>query len=704
MFSWSDSASTLRTLSYQRRPAVARYLLRILLVVGLLHAGSANLVSAAQPSEKLLPVTTKGYLSIPDLNELRARWDQTQLGQLVNDPVMKPFVDDLRRQISRRLNQADARLGISWADVEHAYGGEVCLALIQPWDEEQEKAAIAAAVEKSVSAAKKAGRKAEEINELRAKALKSARSEQERQRVMQKAIVMLVDVTGHQTEAEKLLAKISNNLRSRGGSKSSTSVAGVPLIHFTFPKKEGEAEARQVFYGIHRQQLVAADNRQVIASVLSRLDGRDQQTSLASSVAFHTAMTQCRAAFADTEPQLRWFVEPFGYVEVARAYAGGRRKRGMDLLKVLAHQGFTAIQGLGGLVALSTDEHEILHRSFVYAPPVKRADGDKAQGRFNLAANMLDFPNKALSEPPSWVPADVATYMTFSWRMKEAFEHSKSLVNEIAGDDVFEDVLRSIETDPSGPQINIRRQLVAHLAERATVIADYREPITTQCERIMLAIELTNPPAVQRAIDKAMESDPTAKRRVYHDHVIWEILNEDPEEIETLKIDEPTFGFGFDEPEPVEEEEPFMPNSAITVAHGQLLIGSHVDYIVSILEQAPDSIGLERSGDFAQVQRALDRLGAGADSFRFFSRTEQTYHPTYELIRQGKMPESETLLGQLLNRILGPEEEGATPREQLIDSKNMPSFEAVRKYLGPSGAFVHSEQDGWTVSGCLLKK
>jgi hypothetical protein len=215
---------------------------------------------------------------------------------------------------------------------------------------------------------------------------------------------------------------------------------------------------------------------------------------------------------------------------------------------------------------------------------------------------------------------------------------------------------------------------------------------------------LANPPAVQRTIDKAMESDPAAKKRVHLGHVIWEILNEDPEEVETLKIDGPAFGFGFEEPEPVEEEEAFMPNSAITVAHGHLLVGSHVDYIVSILEQDPDAIGLERAGDFALIQSALDALGAGTDSFRFFSRTEQAYHPTYELIRQGKMPESETVLGQLLNRILGSEEEDATPREQLIDSKNMPSFDAVRKYLGPSGAFVHTEDDGWSVAGCLLKK
>ena len=66
------------------------------------------------------------------------------------------------------------------------------------------------------------------------------------------------------------------------------------------------------------------------------------------------------------------------------------------------------------------------------------------------------------------------------------------------------------------------------------------------------------------------------------------------------------------------------------------------------------------------------------------------------------MPESESLLGTLLNRMLGPEEEGVL-REQQIEGKKMPEFEKIRKYLGPAGLFVDSEHDGWLVSGCLLR-
>jgi len=60
------------------------------------------------------------------------------------------------------------------------------------------------------------------------------------------------------------------------------------------------------------------------------------------------------------------------------------------------------------------------------------------------------------------VPEGVASYTTFNWDMEQAFEASKTLVNELAGDKVFEDVLQSIATDPSGPQIDIREELIAY--------------------------------------------------------------------------------------------------------------------------------------------------------------------------------------------------------------------------------------------------
>ena len=684
---------------------MVRYLFSLSFVFGLLSFLVADPADAARPSPELLPSTTKGYVSIPNLEQLQKKWGQTQLGQLMNEPAMKPFVADVRRQLAERMNQTNKRLGVSWEYLERAAGGEVCIAVVQPWDKAAAEQAVTVSVAKSVVAAKQTGKSAKQIAGIRRKAERITRQEQARLRQTRKALVMLVDTTGREQEASDLLEDMAQTLFAGGGNKSSATFAGISMVRFTFPLAEGETVQRETFYCLHEDQLIAVDHRGVAEAILDQVagDATESQIPLMNLPAFQTAMAHSAQAVGDVATQIRWFVEPFGYVEVSRAYNGGRKKRGTDLLAILANQGFTAIQGLGGHIALSTGDHEILHRAFIYAPAVARQPGEKGQGKYDLAANILDFPNRLPPQPPSWLPANVALYSTFSWRMKEAFEHSSTLVDEIAGDEVFEDVLKSIKTDPNGPQVDIRQDLVGHFGERATLIADYREPITPQCERILFAIELTDPKAVLRTINKAMESDPAAKKRTHNKQLIWEILNEEPVEVETLKIDG-GFGFRFDAPEPVEEnEEPLIPNSAITVAHSQLLIASHIDYIKDVLDQPADAIGLDGAGDYRVVQQALDALGAGEDSFRFFTRTEQAYHPTYELIRHGKMPEAETMLGQFINRIFGSDEKD-TVRKQFIDNTNMPPYDLARKYLGAAGTFISTHEEGWSVSGCLLKR
>src|SRR5439155_6150284 len=117
-------------------------------------------------------------------------------------------------------------------------------------------------------------------------------------------------------------------------------------------------------------------------AIVHRLDGQAKD-SLNSIVAFQETLKHCKDAANDVRHHVRWFIEPFGYAEANRAAQGGKKKRGTDLLKILQAQGFTAVQGLGGHVffashggaAAAGEQPEILHRTYVYAPAVKRPAG-----------------------------------------------------------------------------------------------------------------------------------------------------------------------------------------------------------------------------------------------------------------------------------------------------------------------------------------
>src|SRR5262245_1880362 len=67
---------------------------------------------AAPKGESVLPGTTKGYIAITNVKTLEESFNKTQLGQLCNDPLMKPFADDLKRQLQEKWSATHHRLGL----------------------------------------------------------------------------------------------------------------------------------------------------------------------------------------------------------------------------------------------------------------------------------------------------------------------------------------------------------------------------------------------------------------------------------------------------------------------------------------------------------------------------------------------------------------------------------------------------------------
>ena len=678
-------------------------------------------VTAQRPTTAtLVPDTTKGFLASDDVDLLIEKFNASQLGELVNDPVMKPFVDDLKRQINNKLLKTGVRLGLTWEDLKEVYGGEVCLAAIQP----PMKEVAGAAKPKKVPTNN------------------------------QHAMALVVDITGHEKQATELLEKVSKNLTNKGGVKKRYRVPMVNegddiIVVYEMPEKNPSG-ADNICYATVDKFLIAADHLQTAMQIMRAASGNGDK-SLADTEHYSAVLKRVHTEAAGLAPHARWFIEPLGYAQVSRAANGGKKKRGTDILKVLANQGFTAIQGVGGYVNFSTEkQHEMLHKSFIYAPPVDRAVGDNSKDRYNLAARMLDFPNsinKDSLKAQDWIPRAAATYMSFNWKMKAAFEYSSTLVDELAGNEgTFESVIEGLREDVPGPLVDLRKDLVDHFAERATLLTDYRVPITPKSERMMFAVELKNADAVTKSLKKIMKNERKAKPVEFKDHTIWEIINNKnvkDDVASDLKIDGPGIGFpgGIEEEEeedglniegpgfgtfstPVSTDtlalqpgprgpgngpggkgakEKKFPNWAVTVAHGHLIAATHVDFIKDMLTVAGPNNNLSMAADYQLINAELVKLGAELDSFRSFSRTDEANRPTYELLKQGKMPQSETLFGKMLNRLFETEDQEGL-RKQQIDGTKLPEYGVVRHHLGPAGLYVQSEDQGWIIVGCLMHK
>lgn len=602
---------------------------------------------ATPASETLLPNTTKAYVSVANVEEFQAAFDKTQMGQLANDPAMKPFVDDLKRQLTEQWTKTHEKLGIGWEDLEGVPSGEVAMALLLPSETKD-------------------------------------------------AVVVLADVTGRDAKTAELLKKIDENMATRKAVKSERAVRGTNLVIYNIPKREDIPE-RQVGYFVKDNLLAASDDLAVLESVLIRTEGAKQDDTLATLSAYDAIMKRCQQAAGEMKPQARWFLEPFGYADAMRL--DQPKKRGTDMLKILRTEGFTAIQGVGGFVNLATDKYELVHRTFIHAP------GNQAEGaeRFELSARMLKFPNGGEFTPPAWVPRDLASYIAVNVDTKNAFENSKTLVNQVVGDEVFEDVLESIKTDENGPMIDIRKDLIAYLGDRITVISDLQVPITPKSERLLIAVDTKDEKHLADVIRDWMETDPDTRKREIAGHVVWEIVDEQAElpmiTIENSPLDRPSV----DEEMEEEEERALPPNSAVTVAHGYLMVATHIDILTKVLTEFENGPKLADSADYKRVAQDLAGIAQPEQFGQAFTRTDEAYRGTYELLRTGKMPESESMMGKLLNSLMGEQKEGVL-RPQRLDGSKLPEYDMVRRYLGPAGMTMTTEPTGWLLTGFTLTK
>jgi hypothetical protein len=315
---------------------------------------------------------------------------------------------------------------------------------------------------------------------------------------------------------------------------------------------------------------------------------------------------------------------------------------------------------------------------------------------------MLKFPNGENFQPPKWVPRDLATFATLNVDTTNAFENSKTLVNQVVGDEVFEDVLESIKTDENGPQIDIRRDLIGYLGDRVTMISDLQIPITPKSERLLFAVDAKDEKHLAKVIADWMETDPDTRRREIAGHVVWEIVDEKAElpmiTIENSPLDRPQ------EEEPEEEEERALPpNSAVTVAHGQLFVATHIDILTKVLTEFENGPKLSASAEYLRVKAELTAAAQPEQFGQSFTRTDEAYRGAYELLRAGKMPESESLMGKMLNSLLGEGKEGVL-RPQRLDGSKLPDYDMVRRYLGPAGMTMTTEPTGWLLTGFTLSK
>lgn len=593
------------------------------------------------PMEQMVPSSAKSFISIPNSKTLNDLWGQTDLGKTLNDPVMQPFSTDLRRQMKGRWSKFVNSLGISTDDLRGVPGGEMSIAkvLVGP--------------QKTSSA-------------------------------------LLIDVTGHQPQATELLQKVKTNQLKAGARGAQTAVAGVPCLAFT------QSDGRVMFYVQTATLFLACDNTSVLQFILTHAAGEPGNT-LAGVPGFQYVMARAKKDAGDVPPQIRWFVEPLGYMQISQLENPERKPtRGKTRLEMFRDQGLDGFQAAGGFIHVNLDGFQVFHRTAVYAPKP-----------FQKSMKLFEMPNRDASQfaPEPFIPRDVATYSVVYFNLLNGFDNFGALYDELQGDTgLWKETLKGMLEDPDGPQIDLRKDLFVFLGDRISMSTDYKLPITPSSERLLFAIPAKDPRAVAKALEKLNKKNRGKKRHEYQGAIIWETVPRPKKPRAKSSLGQaPVLTPNQDENEGRQEREKMLPHGASTVASGYLLVASHYDFLQKVLTPRNPADTLVQDVDYQIVNQVTRTLYPGPYSVRTFTHSDQEYRATYELIQQGKMPESETVLGRLLNRWFNPQR-SETLRKPEINGRKMPDYEFVRRSLAPGGNFGVTEENGWFVKGFMLKK
>jgi len=616
------------------------------------------------PTETVLPRTTRAWASAPDSAALRARFERSALGRLLDEPLMQRFYDALEAQ---RSNIAGDRMGfgITPQELERITGGESALAAVEGADG-------------TLSG------------------------------------LLLIDTGGHDDVVPATLEKVFARLTEKGARRLP---APERITAFELPPlapRAGEtaepARPRRLAYAAIPGALVVGTSPEIVAETLPAIpSGRDD--SLGSLEAFRVVMERTGAALPAGTPSGRWFVDPLAYAAAQQKSRPAPKKpskrKPTDMVELARRNGFDCVRGAGGVVFFGEGKIDLRHQSLIYAPPT-----GTGTERYQKAARILEFPNASSIVPPSWVPGDAANWAGLRWDLPKVFRALEPLVDDLVGEPgVFDDVISSLKEDPDGPQIDVENDLIRHLAGTLTVAANHVVPFGPDCERMLIALETSDPETVAATIAKSMATEANTKRVEYGGHVIWETIPDDEGRARRSTRVSTAEGEDDDRPRGALGGEPdtaAFPNGAVAVAHGHVLVASHRDILEKVLDGKAPSF--DNEADYRESVEELKAILPGDAALRTFARTGSMIQPTYELLRAGKGPENKSLTGRLVSALIDAREhpgagfgkKPATPRKPRIDGTTLPEFSSIAHYFGTAGMTMQTVPDGFLFAGASL--
>jgi hypothetical protein len=272
----------------------------------------ASPLFAARPTAaKLLPEKTVLMVSVPNVQELAQKFMNTGLGQMAQDPQMKPFLETLYGSMGELVETVKDRIGLSLSDIVNLPQGEVTLAMVEP----------------SASGPR---------------------------------FVFILEAGSQIANARVLLERGKQAIEGVGYAKREENIAGVKCTVFQWSDEE-RRDRHPVWIMFGKDDTIAiCENIESAKQLLAVWTGEKDARSLAENANYAAIAGRCRGS-KDEEPQLIWYADPVEFMKKVAATDTPVQ----IAVAILPALGLDGLAGVGGSMVLDTEEYDTMQHLHV---------------------------------------------------------------------------------------------------------------------------------------------------------------------------------------------------------------------------------------------------------------------------------------------------------------------------------------------------
>jgi hypothetical protein len=289
------------------RSLVTRSVAAALAAFCMLSLAPAFLFAARPTAARLLPEKTVFMVSVPNVQDLAQKFMITNLGQMTQDPQMKPFIETLYGSLGELVASASDRFPLSLSEILALPRGEITFALVEPTEEGP-------------------------------------------------GFVFVFEAGDQIANAKKLLDNILRNLKLN---REET----IGEVKCSIYDNRGPDRFLVVF---EKDAAIAICTKiEAAKQVLDVWNEKKDARSLAENANYGAIASRCRGS-KDEEPQFIWYVDPVGFMK-KMAETSPTMQIAVAMLPAL---GLDGLGGLGGSILFDTEQYDMmLHLHILLTSP-----------------------------------------------------------------------------------------------------------------------------------------------------------------------------------------------------------------------------------------------------------------------------------------------------------------------------------------------